>query len=163
MIFEIIKVINTIIVGKIICIIKKEKESNYWTSYFLTLTVTFLINLPKLAWYLIFLPTLSFLRIFFLIVTFAIPFLLVFAVYFLPLNLKVIFLFLSGVLPCFRVAVKTSFLADFLTATFLRVNVFFATDLAGGAGDWFYIYSVRSWIIYVSIIYLDFNFMSTNT
>ena len=54
-------------------------------------------------------------------VALAIPFELVFTLYVLPLNLKVTCLPLSGVEPFFRVARKTSFLADFLTLAVFRV------------------------------------------
>ncbi len=73
---------------------------------------------------MIFLPTLSFFNTFFLILTLAIPLLLVLALYVLPLNLKVSHFFFCAVLPCLRVAVKTNFLADFLTLTFLRLNLY---------------------------------------
>jgi len=51
-------------------------------------------------------------------VNLAIPFLLVFAFNVLPLILRVIFLLLTAFLPFLRVAVMTSFLADFLTVYF---------------------------------------------
>ena len=54
-------------------------------------------------------------------VTLARPFLLVFALYVLPLNLNVILLFLIATFPFLRVAFKINFLADFLTLTVLVV------------------------------------------
>ena len=57
-----------------------------------------------------------------MIVTFAIPFALVFALYVFPLNLKVIVFPLINVFPLVSLAVKTSFLADFLTVTLVNVN-----------------------------------------
>ena len=66
-------------------------------------------------------------------VTLATPFLLVLALYFLPLNLKVIFLPLTALPLIFKVALKTSFLADFLTLTFLRVSLILVF-LAGVTG-----------------------------
>ena len=62
-------------------------------------------------------------------VTLAIPFLLVFAVYFLPLNLKITFKPFLAFLLIFKVACKTSFLADFLTLTFLSVKVILSAFL----------------------------------
>ena len=67
-------------------------------------------------------------------VTLATPFLLVLALYFLPLNLKVIFLPLTALPLIFKVALKTSFLADFLTLTFLRVSLILSFFLAGVTG-----------------------------
>ena len=49
-----------------------------------------------------------------MILTFATPFLLVLALNFLPLNLKVIFFFLRGFLPFLRVALRIIFLVDVL-------------------------------------------------
>lgn len=72
---------------------------------------------------MIFLPTLSFLSTLLLIVTLAIPLELVFALYDLPLNLKVICLFLMYLpLTLAKVAWITSFLADFLTVTDFNVK-----------------------------------------
>ena len=60
--------------------------------------------------------------------TLAIPFLLVLALYFLPLNLKVIVFALSGFLACFKVAFKRRLFADFLTFTFLRFKICFTVS-----------------------------------
>ena len=51
----------------------------------------------------------------------------------MPLNLNLMVLPLTALPLIFKVACKTSFLADFFTVTFLRVNLTFS--LAGAEGD----------------------------
>ena len=61
----------------------------------------------------------------FLMVTFAIPFELVFALNVLPLNLNVTTLDLMALFPCFKFAVNVMLFADFLTVTFFKDNTCF--------------------------------------
>ena len=77
-----------------------------------------------------FLPALSFLITFLGIFFCAIPFLLVFTVYFLPLNMNVTFLPANAFpLLNLRVAFKTSFLDDFLNLTALVFKTCFTLIL----------------------------------
>ena len=111
--------------------IRKNKELN---PYFLTLTVFLTVLVEYFALYVTFLPTLSFFNTFFLMVTLATPFLLVFPVYFWPLNWKMTFLPLTALPLIFKVAFRTSFLADFLILTFFKVNLMTFAFLAGVTG-----------------------------
>ena len=72
-----------------------------------------------------FLPTFNFLRTFFLILKIATPFLLVFALYFFPLNFNVILPFKYLPLTFFKETLILSFLADFLTFKFLAETILF--------------------------------------
>jgi len=47
--------------------------------------------------------------------------------YFLPLNLNVIFLPVKGVFPSFKEAFNPNFLADLFTLTFLSLRIVFLT------------------------------------
>ena len=70
-----------------------------------------------------FLPFLSFLIYFFLMVNFAIPFLLVLALNFLPLSLSVIFLFLRGFFAVFECCLYDKLFGGFFDFIFFGLEV----------------------------------------